>query len=96
MLVPPARKRVVNIHELLGKLVQVEPAIRIAIDFEPGRGDGVFRTVAESETGTLESRMFFDVDGDGRLDVLELDPPTPGFYHRGRNERWDPFSSKSI
>jgi RHS repeat-associated protein len=38
------------------------------------------------------SRQFLDLAGDGHVDVVELDGPTPGFYERTRNEGWKPFA----
>lgn len=32
-----------------------------------------------------------DVDGDGQIDVVSLDPPLPGFFERTVDEDWKPF-----
>jgi virulence plasmid B protein/glycosyltransferase TcdB-like subunit of Tc toxin len=36
-------------------------------------------------------QQFLDLAGDGQLDVVELDSPTPGFYERTEDEDWEPF-----
>jgi hypothetical protein len=35
--------------------------------------------------------QFLDLAGDGRLDVVSLRRPTPGFYERTHDEEWEPF-----
>ena len=57
MLVPPARKRVVDVDELLGKLVEIEPAIGVAIDFEPGGRHRLLGPIAEVEAGPLQRSL---------------------------------------
>ena len=54
MLVAPARQRIVDVDQLFGKLVQLEPAVGIAIDLKPGRGERLDRAVADVEPGALE------------------------------------------
>jgi len=34
---------------------------------------------------------FMDLAGDGQLDVVTLDGPTPGWYEQGAGEEWQPF-----
>src|SRR6185369_3102395 len=55
MLLPPGDHRVVDVEELLGQFVEFEPAIRVAIDLEPGSGERFRRLVADIETRTLKS-----------------------------------------
>ena len=35
--------------------------------------------------------QFLDLAGDGQVDVVELDGPTPGFYERTAEGDWEPF-----
>lgn len=35
--------------------------------------------------------QFLDLAGDGQLDLVELDGPTPGFFERTHDEDWAPF-----
>src|SRR5690242_4174814 len=54
MLVAPAGKRVVDVDQLLGKLVQLEPAVRVAVDLDPGGSERLDRAVADVEPCALE------------------------------------------
>ncbi len=36
-------------------------------------------------------QQFLDLAGDGQLDLVELQGPTPGFYERTHDERWEAF-----
>jgi RHS repeat-associated protein len=36
-------------------------------------------------------QQLLDLAGDGQLDLVELDRPTPGFYERTHDERWETF-----
>src|SRR5690348_15343585 len=54
MLVPPHGERVVDVDQLLGEFVQLEPAIGIAINLEPGGGEIPLRPVPEVEAGAGE------------------------------------------
>ncbi len=36
-------------------------------------------------------QQFLDLAGDGQLDLVELNGPTPGFYERTEDESWEPF-----
>lgn len=38
-------------------------------------------------------QQLLDLAGDGQLDLVELDAPTPGFFERTDNEDWEPFAS---
>jgi len=38
-------------------------------------------------------QQFLDLAGDGQLDVVWFDGPTPGFYERTGEEGWEPFRS---
>src|SRR5437588_11378678 len=49
MLMSPARQRVVDVHELFGKLVKLIPAIGIAVDLKPGLSERLDRAVADLE-----------------------------------------------
>ena len=60
MLVPPARERVVDVDQLLGEFIKLEPTLLVAIDFEPGPRERRNRGVADIESGALER-------GDGRF-----------------------------
>jgi hypothetical protein len=53
MLVPPARERVVDVNQLLGELVQFEPALFVAVNQEPGSRERRDRCVAD-----IEARAF--------------------------------------
>jgi RHS repeat-associated protein len=45
-----------------------------------------------ASTNLSEGRQqLMDLAGDGQLDVVELDSPTPGFYERSKDEAWQPF-----
>jgi RHS repeat-associated protein len=35
--------------------------------------------------------QFMDLAGDGKLDLVELEGPTPGFFERADNGGWEPF-----
>lgn len=37
-------------------------------------------------------QQLLDLAGDGQLDLVELDGPTPGFYERTHDEDWDKFA----
>ena len=37
-------------------------------------------------------QQLLDLSGDGRLDLVEFDSPTPGFFERTGNEGWKPFT----
>ncbi|NOU14708.1 MAG: hypothetical protein HOO92_12230 [Methylococcaceae bacterium] len=37
-------------------------------------------------------QQLLDLAGDGQLDLVELDSPTPGFYERTLDEDWDKFA----
>ena len=43
---------------------------------------------------TIDSgrQQLLDLAGDGQLDLVELDSPTPGFYERMHDEDWDKFA----
>lgn len=38
-------------------------------------------------------QQLLDLSGDGRLDLVEFDGPTPGFFERNEHEGWEPFST---
>ncbi len=37
-------------------------------------------------------QQFLDLAGDGQLDLVDLQGPTPGFYERTHDERWESFA----
>ena len=37
--------------------------------------------------------QFLDLAGDGQLDCVVLDRPTPGFYKRTQDENWEAFTA---
>jgi len=55
--VTPPGQRIVDIEELLGELVEVEPAVGVAIDLQPRGRQRLVRAVAEVEASTFERRM---------------------------------------
>jgi hypothetical protein len=38
-------------------------------------------------------QQLMNISGDGRLDLVEFEGPTPGFYERTENADWEPFQS---
>ncbi|HEU4891610.1 MAG TPA: SpvB/TcaC N-terminal domain-containing protein [Vicinamibacterales bacterium] len=38
-------------------------------------------------------QQLIDLSGDGQLDLVDLSGPTPGFFERTLDERWEPFAS---
>ncbi|HKO95844.1 MAG TPA: SpvB/TcaC N-terminal domain-containing protein [Pyrinomonadaceae bacterium] len=38
-------------------------------------------------------QQLLDLAGDGQLDLVQLDGPTPGFYERTQDEEWESFKS---
>ena len=70
--------------------------------YKPNRGDGRFgptRLVARlPATATLAAgrQQLMDLAGDGEIDLVDFDGPTPGFHERSRDEGWKrhvPFAS---
>ena len=65
--------------------------------YKPNLGGGKFgplETVAlkPSLSGLSNGRQqLLDLAGDGQLDLVELNGPTPGFYERTHDERWNSF-----
>jgi hypothetical protein len=56
---------------------------------------GPIELVAEKPSlGALSRRrqQFLDLAGDGQLDLVDLEAPTPGFYERTDDERWKTFT----
>jgi hypothetical protein len=61
--------------------------------YKPNLGDGHLgpaTTLALAPPPTRERRLL-DLAGDGRLDVVSLSGPTPGFYERSHDDGWAPF-----
>jgi RHS repeat-associated protein len=61
--------------------------------YTPNRGDGEFgpmRAVAAvpSLAANGARHQFMDLSGDGAIDVVEFDGPTPGFHRRDREHGW--------
>jgi RHS repeat-associated protein len=65
--------------------------------YKPNLGDGSFGPVqsvaAKPSLANLNvgQQVLLDVEGDGNLDLVELAPPTPGFYERIGEAGWLPF-----
>ena len=57
MFVPPGRKRIVDVDQLLRQLVEFEPAIGVAIDFQPGGRQRLNRLVLEVEPRPFERSL---------------------------------------
>src|SRR5207248_513205 len=51
----------------------------------------VLRTEPSLFTGASSSTQLLDLSGDGQLDVVSLQGPTPGFYERTQDENWENF-----
>ena len=56
-------------------------------EFAPARAR---RRQAEPRAGR-RAAQFLDLAGDGQLDLVVLDGPTPGFYEHDDDEGWEPF-----
>jgi RHS repeat-associated protein len=41
--------------------------------------------------GSGSRHQFLDLAGDGQVDVVDLDSPTPGYYERTDDAAWEPF-----
>jgi RHS repeat-associated protein len=41
-------------------------------------------------------QQLLDLEGDGRLDLVDFNDPVPGFYERSSDERWEPFTPFSM
>jgi RHS repeat-associated protein len=54
-----------------------------------GPQETVARVPSHSELGG--SQRLLDLSGDGRLDVVELEPPVAGFFERTEHASWRPF-----
>jgi hypothetical protein len=67
--------------------------------YKPNLGGGKFgplETVAlKPSLSALSSgrQQLLDLAGDGQLDLVELNGPTPGFYERTHDERWNSFKA---
>ena len=48
-------------------------------------------TTVPSTAATLERQQFLDLSGDGQIDLVQLDSPTPGFYERTNDQDWSTF-----
>lgn len=56
---------------------------------------GAIERVALMPATSGATSQFMDLAGDGRLDMVELAGPTPGFYERTQNEDWESFRTFS-
>jgi RHS repeat-associated protein len=54
-----------------------------------GPQETIARLPSHSELGG--SQRLLDLSGDGRLDVVELEPPVAGFFERTEHASWRPF-----
>ena len=72
MLVPPHGERVVDIDELLGQLVQLEPAVGITVHLHPSGRARLDGPVANAEAGAHE-RIGSDI-AQARLVERRLQP----------------------
>jgi RHS repeat-associated protein len=61
-----------------------EQAVRL------GPAELVVKKPSLSALGSGRSQ-FMDLAGDGQLDLVELEAPTPGFFERANNDGWEPF-----
>lgn len=73
-----------------------------ALRFAPNRGDGRFgplRVVSPTPAMAAESdgqHQWMDIDGDGRIELVDFGGPTPGFHRRDDTAGWKqhiPFAS---
>ena len=67
--------------------------------YKRGNGDGTFGPMvalssAPSSMGLGGAAQLLDLDGDGRKELVEFGPPTPGFYER-TGEDWGAFKAFS-
>ncbi|HEV8325327.1 MAG TPA: SpvB/TcaC N-terminal domain-containing protein, partial [Myxococcota bacterium] len=46
---------------------------------------------SRSQLGGGGGLQLLDLSGDGQLDLVSFDPPTPGFYERTADQDWQPF-----
>ncbi len=61
---------------------------RVAARFAPVERLATIPSTANLSGGRTQ---LLDLAGDGQLDVVEFDGPTPGCYERTHDEDWDPF-----
>ncbi|MDB4959490.1 MAG: hypothetical protein JWO36_7059, partial [Myxococcales bacterium] len=65
------------------------PDGRVATLARFGPQETIARLPSHRELGG--SQRLLDLSGDGRLDVVELEPPVPGFFERTDHASWRPF-----
>jgi RHS repeat-associated protein len=69
----------------------------VAWFYKPNLGEGKFgpmeRVATKPSLAALSSgrQQLLDLAGDGQLDVVMLNSPTPGFYERSNDQGWDNF-----
>jgi RHS repeat-associated protein len=66
--------------------------------YKPNLGDGrlgALETLATvpSSGALTEQRQLLDLVGDGRIELVELGGPTPGFFERTEDGGWDAFAA---
>jgi RHS repeat-associated protein len=63
--------------------------------YKPNLGQGRFGPLESVATkpslAALGQQQLLDLAGDGQLDLVLLDPPTPGFFERTLEQDWAPF-----
>ena len=62
--------------------------------YKDNLGEGEFgpsRLVAKIPAQAGAAHQLLDLDGNGQLDVVLLESPTPGFFARTQNANWEPF-----
>jgi RHS repeat-associated protein len=64
--------------------------------YKPNLGDGRFGPIEQvasvpSMAAASGRQQFLDLAGDGQLDLVDLDGPTPGFSERGPDHDWEPL-----
>src|SRR5215217_498880 len=65
--------------------------------YKPNLGDGKFGEIQVLQTRPSLANLnggqqqLLDLAGDGQLDLVQFRAPTPGFYERTTDEKWEPF-----
>ncbi|MDZ7363651.1 MAG: toxin [candidate division KSB1 bacterium] len=66
--------------------------------YKPNLGDGRFgpieQVAAKPSLAALRNgrQQLLDLAGDGQLDLVEFSGPTPGFFERTQDQRWEKFT----
>jgi Salmonella virulence plasmid 65kDa B protein/Insecticide toxin TcdB middle/C-terminal region/Insecticide toxin TcdB middle/N-terminal region len=71
----------------------INPQLENGRERVEARFEAVERVAKKPSLAAIGSgrQKFLDLAGDGQLDLVELDGPTPGFYERTHDERWESF-----